>query len=415
MRTLETNWVVTGTSLEEFKKVLQEKEKSTVFNTCKSDELSLASVYEVTDEDFKVVRLYGNSSQAYSPFKEAPISIVKKDDLRNAGATEELIREIEEQKIFYFDANQNIVLVGDNLDYVQFGLSGEFFAKPSLERDLAIAKAFQKKKPVTLICRKKNGVKKIFALRSGSYTPIPNDNIFEVLDAVNENNALGEAKVVRWEINNRITRIWVKFPEVSKEINDIYCELDELVPGLMIETSDTGDCAFRVQECWYFGSADIHHTSISRKHSGDVDMTALLQKCESKIFSKFTKLPERLLDLLCLDLGVKAYDEKSQKENKIRYEEYFTEISKHIGLVKAVGKKMEVAIREQLLNEYDGKRSFSAYDLVMSFMYLPDRIWSSDEKKQKYAVEQLKDVVFQAAFYDFQPLDDEDEVILLPR
>jgi hypothetical protein len=371
-------------------------------------------VIESTDDYFKVIRLYGDASKAYNPFEEAPLSIIDKNELREKGATEELLKEIENQKILFFDADNNIILTGDTLDYVQFGLSGEFFCKPSFERDLAIAKGFQQRKPVTLICRKKDGVKKIFALRSGSYTPIPNQNIFDVLDAVNGDETLGQSEIVRWEISNRITRLWIKFPKVSKEINDIYCEIDELVPGLIIETSDTGDCSFRVQECWYFGSADIHHTSIARKHSGDVDMVAFLKQCEKKIFTKFTKLPERLLDLLVLDLGVKYTDEaKSQKENKTRYEYYFKELSEYIGLVKAVGKKNEISIREQLLNEYDGKRSFSAYDLVMSFMHLPERVYTNDTRKQEIVVEKLKDVVFQTAFFDFKPFED-DDIILMP-
>jgi hypothetical protein len=46
-------------------------------------------------------------------------------------------------------------------------------------------------------------------------------------------------------------------------------------------------------------------------------------------------------------------------------------------------------------------------------MHLPERVYSNDGRKQEIVVEKLKDVVFQAAFYDFKPFED-DGIILMP-
>ena len=359
----ETNlldsWRTSGNSFEELRETLRSMTKHTKFLRWHSADVELLSFIDertITKEDgeIPVVASYlltpGNlpTSHPDRPFD----SDVKA--YRIAGIEEKLIKEWTNEvklaivfnddnnekhsKVFYLTSTNAL----QTMD--RFGLAGDAFSHPSLERDLLIAKCFEKDLGVTVIARVVNGKKKIFSILSDKYAHLDQDVIFDVVEEIEKSGEMGEAKCHNWEVSNFFTKLYVEFPKKAEELSTLYGLKREMIPGLLITTSDTGDSSFSVKGTWRIGSSNslIINGEVKRKHSGKIDTNEILKDVSEKIFAEYAKLPEALCNLASKDITDPSWDLTTTaglKANQAEVENVIKTAFKRLNIVKAIRKE----------------------------------------------------------------------------
>lgn len=408
--TLKENWMCKGTALEDFKAAVANKDKTTSFVIAHPGDFEIASVTDVTDTDVKLLYLSTNKNDLFNPLSTAPKkeSTIPIAAFESKGLDEELYSEFTKTQRYGFFKDGKLLFTSPTVDYSVLKLGGEFFTKPSFSKDVVVAEAVSRlNSPITLVCRTEGTTTKIFSLRSGKYAPIANATIFRIIDLFKYED-VGEPEIVSWEINNYSTRIFLKFPKKAKEIARMYKTGDDFVPGIVVETSDTGNCSFRCLGCFYCGRSCILLDEVSRRHQGDVNLEEILKEIRKRIFSKYTLLPKTMIKLLSTPLSDMSFTGSKLKRV---YETYLQDIASDIGLTKAVGIKIKKSIVEQLLNEYIPGEPFTAYDLVSAFLHLPERL---EGQLPCSVMRRLQICISKAPYFNFTSPFDEDEVILCP-
>lgn len=111
-----------------------------------------------------------------------------------------------------------------------------------------------------------------------------------------------------------------------------------------------------------------------------------------------------MVSLLSTDLEDFSLTKAQQKR---RYERFFKDISAYIKLSDAVGKKVEMAMREQIVDEFVSDQPYTAYDVVLEFLQLPERI---EGQIPQSSMRKLQKAVIKATLFDFC----QDDIVLLP-
>jgi HKD family nuclease len=287
----------------------------------------------------------------------------------------------------------------------RFGLSGEFLLTPKLARDLMVADRFKMDLGVTAIVRSTsdNKAKKIFTILSDKYTHINQLVLFDIIKQIEDAGEMGECKCFRWEISNFFTKLYVEFPKKAEELSGLYGLSREMIPGIMITTSDTGDASFAVRGTWRAEGSNslIVNSEVKRKHIGDIDIVKIIDDISKDIFAEYAKLPEALCELMAKDVTDPAWDLKTSagiKANQTEIENTFKTVFKRIGVVKAIGKKTEKILRQAMMDEIDPSIRYTAYDICMLIMSLPERVVFMDKNKD---IALLQKACGQAPFADY--------------
>lgn len=377
------NWCETGTDIESFEAAVKEMSKSTYVNIVRSCDLKLLSqaespvpttlnVFMLDPQNLWEVGVTGDLS-----VKRAKI---RREVFKDNNA-EELLKEYEDNTKLLIQSDGKIYFTSANLSPtlgLRAQMGGEAMLKPSLERDIHVANQLNNTDEVSLIVRKAGNVRKIFAALSGKYTYEPQTLMCETLDRVTKDGTLGKIDCHHWTLNNQIGEIYVEFPDKSAEIAAIYDLEDELVPGLYIAKSDVGECSITVRATWRIGGSIITLDEVKRKHSGKIDVDKIMEDIDKAVFSKYTKLPEKLCDLMSINITDPEWKKtlttsKFAAANKKAINAAIKSVFKQIGLVEATTKKIEKALYEALCDEIDPTISFTAYDIAMMVMQLPER------------------------------------------
>lgn len=257
-----------------------------------------------------------------------------------------------------------------------FGLGGDFLATNCHERDLLIARCFATDTPRKIVLREYNKTYKIFSILSAKYKPFSQKVLSDIFRAL-PTASLGTPVCRGWEITHTRSRIQVEFPDVADELQKLYSLPKALIPGIYMETSDTGDSAVKIQATWRIGASVSLHRTVSRRHIGDFDVNDILTAAQTQIFSEYTKLPETLCDLMAqnitdpsLDLSVTA----NVNLNKEAISRVIKKAFVAMDITKAIGKKAEAPLRRMVIEEFDPSMAYTAYDFAMCFLSLPERV-----------------------------------------
>ena len=293
-------------------------------------------------------------------------------------------------------------------DLVLLNIKGDFAGEATLVRNAAIAQQLRSCREVTLVSRKIDGVKKVFAMRSGNYTPIPQTILCDIVDFIAKDNRMGRIKVHEWEISHNYTSISIEFPE--QDFGAAYGLPTALIPGVHLITSDTGDCAITAYETWRVKGSVSWNNKVSRIHSGSVSREDVFKAITDTIFSAYTKLPEALCDLMCIEIAPEAdlATAAGRKTNYNAIRQILKNAMKELDAVKAIGKKNEVRLREAMECEFDASRHYTAYDVAISIMTLPERACGL----KTATMEALKKMVAKAPFIEYEKEIEEEELVL---
>ena len=416
----------TGNEVSGFEAYLNEIEKHTSFVKCESEELSLLS-YIPKDEDIKKdqIGFFELDPQNLASPTEMDVNTycrhiagsyrkVLEDKILAKGEFESLIKELKKNtRLAIYIKPNDVYFTSNNImcSMDRFGMAKNFLKTPCFQRDSIIAKQFSNNQECTLCVKSIKGVKKIFSIASGRYTPLDQKILLDIIKSLSEAGGMGEPKCYQWEITHFKSCIYVEFPEKAKEISEMYELKDEFIPGLWLATSDTSNCSLKIRGTWRKKKSITLFDEISRRHIGDINIPDIIKDVEKKIFSRYTKLPEALCDLMDvditdskLDLSVLADRETNLEAVKNALKNAF----KQLGIVKDIGYKRMKSLLEKLYDEIDPSIHYTAYDIAMNIMGLPERVG----KINPLIKEKLQKTCGLAPYVSYTVFSDEEDIIL---
>ena len=199
---------------------------------------------------------------------------------------------------------------------------------------------------------------KMFGLPSYGYCYIPQTTLLDIISELD--SMLGKSACEFWEIDHSISRIWLSYPGKAEDISKVYGLPDTLIPGVLLETSDTSDCSLRVVATWKRDSGARATIGVyEREHRGRFDFAKAIKQVKDDLMPTYTELPERLCELMTIDLPDPA-----------------AAIAKTISMLnvaKKIGSKVANSLRDCLQDELTPGQKMTGYDLAMLFMDLPGR------------------------------------------
>ena len=411
------NWQKTGNDIEDFKDIIKQIAEQTNFVKINSKELTVLSYHGKTEDgklefvEFNPIRVH-NDNGAIAPhqfLRIAPRAILSKGDFEN------LINEVTNDVGLLFYNGIKCMFVSKKVlttKLLPFGINGDFLSEKSYARDLLIAKLFGSKALFrTLVTREENGITKVFSILGERYKSLSQDILVTIYEALTKGDLMGSPACNHWEITHFMSNIRIEFPDKADEFQTLYGLPDKLVPGIILETSDTGDCSIRVKGFWRVKNSISLHSEVSKKHIGRLDIDNLLEEVNNSIFSEYTMFPEALCDLMSKNVSDPSWDlstASGRSKNNKKIETILKHAFKHLKVVEAIGKQAEMALYEQLLYEFDDSIAYTAYDFAVAIMSLPERVIGLHPLTQ----EKLAKAVSKAPYIKYEAKDETSAIIL---
>ncbi len=386
-RFLTDGWHSEGEGLDDFKKEIADLAAHTRFIPVLSDSQETVEndgVYHCMsyDEEAGILKaLFVNGDEnGKIDGRMARVSNINLDESLDSKAIMDQLLETTRlmirfyQTTFFFSENSYFTFAQ------RLGLD-EAMYDSSIERDIFISRLMRRSGTEWKLCVREMGegkgkIRKVFAVFTGKYNEIPQTIISAIAEDYCKKKAVfGGGILTKWSIDHETTNAIIEFPEKAVEIRETY-GISDLTPGIRIITGDTGKASLTFQAIWKKGNSYIVQDEMSLRHQGkNISKENIEEKVEDKIFPMFSKLPERLVELMELpvtDDTVPAA--KYEEANKTAVTEFVKMVSKKLKLTDAVTKRNEIRIRELLDNEMDYAMHYTAYDIVMMFMDLPERL-----------------------------------------
>lgn len=388
-----------GTSLTELKNLLDKIEKQTAFLKVNSKDIQLLSYFDSNEE-----KLFFYKFNPQDKFGTARSVSLSKSQILNKGDFGKYITEIEQDsKLMFYDGYKSYLVSNTFTKTLDaFGLKGAFLSEPCHERDQMIAKRFGIARECTIVMKNDKGTRKAFAVLGNKYTHIPQSILLDIVQQLKDTGIMGTPTCRRWEVNHFYTSIYIEFPDKAEEFQILYGLEKKFVPGLLLTTSDTGDSSLSIRSTWRINNSVSLHREIKHKHMGKVNPKDILEECEKTIFSEYTKLPEALCDLMSVDITNSTWDltkKKGLRANEEAIRNTIKSAFKQLGVVKAIGKKAEMSLYEQLCGEFDPAISFTAYDIAVTLLGMGDRV----EGLSKTAQSELSKAMAKAPYISYSP------------
>lgn len=341
---------------------------------------------EEIEQNSKIrVNIFAPDPEKLFSYTESGLNVMKAGDIKlnelmKNNYKSEIISDIRNIGTILGIRNR-LFLLSDSFDGTlgqRIDMDGRGITSHTLCRDLHIAEMFMNNIDSKVVYREQNGIKKAFAMLGPKYAYIPQSAVIEVIKKLDPAKKLGRIKCYEWEVNNNYTKVIMEFPDKADELAKTYGIKDKLIPGVMILKSDVGYSSLRIIGTWRYKNSISITEEVSRKHSGEFDVDELIKNARIRIFGKYTELPERLCDLMLLDVTDpkwKAYSHEDYiKVNNDRICETIKGAFKTLGVAKAIQVKNEKALLQCVLNEIDPEMSYTAYDICLLLMNIPEKI-----------------------------------------
>jgi len=245
----------------------------------------------------------------------------------------------------------------------------------SLERDLFIAKKMYIDAGTTLVVKHYRQIGKIFAMMGEDYKHVPLNEVCNVYKELVGENKLGKIQCKHWEVQHDFVRVRFAFPEYAEEVNTLYELSQPLTPCIEIVTSDTGESSFIVRGYWETENGGIiYDNMVKKEHKGNIEAATITRMVNESIFDKFNVLPERLVELMSIDItptNIKLDSNRGGTKNRKAVFEAFKYVLKKLELVKLLSKKRVLSLECSIdFNLIEAEQYYTAYDVVMDVVSL---------------------------------------------
>ena len=221
---------------------------------------------------------------------------------------------------------------------------------------------------------------KVFAIMSDQYSYIPQNimtTIYNRLSREGKEDGLGEVVCTNWKIANDVTSLYLEFPDSSKKINETYEKVEklnlDLSVGILIEASDIGYSSFKING--YVKNNDTNSIirlgkEYKQVHRGEIALSEAVNVIRNEIFPEFSYVPERLAELLSIDIA-KDKDEKTKVKT---ISNLYNKLIKYMDLNSIMGKKRMKSLTDTLIAGINPTENYTAYDIATQMMNVCDLV-----------------------------------------
>lgn len=245
------------------------------------------------------------------------------------------------------------------------------------ERERFMASIMEKKPAIWQLMVKEIGnFRKVFAVFTDRYKPIPQTFVTDLAETLSApSTAMGKGEVDAWYTCHDYTEAHIIYRDKAKECADTY-GIKDFIPAVRITTSDMGKASLTVQAVWRHGNSYAVCEELKFAHKGSTTTSDIAEKVGNVLFPRFSKLPEALANLMGIQISPEEVVVSSlyEEENEKAVGDFIDYLVDEINLIKAIGKGNTKRIKELMLDEMDMRETFTAYDIVTSFMDMPDRL-----------------------------------------
>lgn len=292
----------------------------------------------------------------------------------------------------------------------RIGMTGDSVREQSIERDIYIAKKMNQDIAATLIVKQYRQVGKIFAVMSKNYINTPLSKMLDLYEFINRKNSLGNMVCRRWKISHGRVSITFAFLEHAKELMILYGLSEKIIPCIEFSNSDIGIGSLRIRGCWEtaYGHFFYDRHKYTREHRTDLDMKEIGQIVQSEIIDYYDELPNRLSELMEIDITPKELnlsDSKDCGRNRKAIMEAFQKVFNRIEIVKCIGKKREMELVRYLdFETINEMLHYTAYDIILEIFTLPKGLEAAMPQElamHDETMRKLKEAVSLAPYIDF--------------
>lgn len=385
MEMLLDNWEISGTDRNKMFETLQDISAATHVCPCRTNQLQLFTVREVTEQGI----LGYNHNAAGSKQKTLTPAEMLKD-----GITGKLAEELGTQSHLLFHlgdaAFPSTKKVLKTLCQRAGSGMGDFALRDELNvrfyRDAGYV-AYMCTVPAEcqVLFRQAGKAKKIYAVFAGRYRIIPQYDLVKALISDFEKE-MGTADITSWRANNFFTEIFVEFPDKARDFSNVYQLKDEVIPGIRVYLSDTGESSFVINGSIRIGRSVTYvpGADYSRAHTKKATVESIADAVGKEIFQEYTKVPERLVELLAVDVKNPAL--------------LIPKISAYCGIKKEFGATFENSLLQEAEDAITPGVDYTAYDLATLFI---DVCADSEGDKSTVTVTKLRSCAAKALFYKY--------------
>lgn len=381
------SWSVSGTKKEDMFTYLSDIEDSTKIFPSRTDEIQLFTL-NYADAEEKVFSGYRHGASYGTIEDTIPFAKLRKYDGMNA----DLMSETENK-------SKMLILMGNDIFFTtkkvlptlaqRAGSSTGKFAsmnelKIRFHRDAGYVAYMEAcPSPCNIMFRKCGNAKKIFAVFSDSYAVMSQRELLHSFIDCFEKE-MGSCEVY-YKIDNFNTEITLEFPHY-KAFN-LFSELkQDVVPGIRILMSDTGESSFSVIGTIRFGTGICYvpGSLYNRKHTKNASVEEIAAEAKKSIVPKYSKYPKKINEL---------------KEIYIDdVESTLKKILSSCGFKSSISAKVESEISSTVHESIKCMDRISAYDLTSAIIEACDFI--SEDTCDKVS-EKLRTCSVKSIFYKY--------------
>lgn len=226
---------------------------------------------------------------------------------------------------------------------------------------------------------------KIFAVFSDKYKMFPQYPIIkDLIERFVEE--MGTAHIHECRIDNFNTDILLEFPEKAEDFNRVYQLPKNIIPGIHIHLSDTGDSSFVCDGTARLGYSYTYvpGATYQRAHTKNADIEDIFYEVEKRIFSEYTKVPERLVELLMIDIQ--------------RPGDLIPDIVKHCQFQTALNKTVSADIEAEMIATF-GYTPTTAYEIATEFLEIEKKY--EEGKTNSNVLSKIRSAFMNAVFFKY--------------
>lgn len=370
-----------GKDMQELQRVLEYLDQITTIETLSSVDVELLSLKK------GVVSAPGTLSfRRYHPLEdELPSVALPLENAENKARLAPLVRELKQNGLMLMNEKDKFFTADTLISTMalRIGTGGSNIKRPSFKRDAYFAELLGvEEQDVKLLVRSVDGIKKAFAMHSGRYTLVKQTLILDIIG--NIAHGLGKPVCKNWEVTNSRTEVYLEFPQKAMDFTKTYGLPKKVVPGLRLITSDVGESSVCAIGTWRLDGTPFGVEVYTRKHVGRIDPEKILKQIGQKIFVKYDRLPQRLCELMRIEIS--------------NPNDCIESVLRQINLQEKIGIRRVKQLQEIVQDQFARTARYTAYDIAVAILALPDTVHGIS----KHILKKFTDCIAQAAFVDYE-------------
>lgn len=285
------------------------------------------------------------------------------------------------------------------------GITKGAIQQHSVERDLFLARKMNADEETTLVVKQYQQIGKIFAMMGGNYKHIPLYEMCVIYKDIMGENKLGAMECEGWNITHEKATISFAFRDYAEEINVLYGLKRQIVPCVEMTTSDIGESSFTVRGYWKTpDGAIVYDNTVALEHRGKINQEKIETAVSKRIFDQYTKLPEKLAQLMEIDLtpfGLDLNGARNSGRNHKAICSVFSKAFKQMRLVDVIGKKRLTSLERYIdWTLIQDTMHYTAYDIIMDIFSLTEtmKTYFENENMKPELIRKFREKTSTAAY-----------------